>query len=132
MLHAPGNSSKSYSNVVVRTPAPNIARRSAPASLPKGDQASRGSEDRLAVLQVWRFIAASAVVLLHAHQRAVRAFPEQTSSIFGFGDLATFGNFGVDLFFVISGFIMTWTNWERFGTSPAEFWKRRIARIVPV
>lgn len=40
-----------------------------------------------------------------------------------------FGGAGVDLFFVISGYIMTRT---RAGTSPAAFMRRRLERIVPL
>lgn len=41
---------------------------------------------------------------------------------------------GVDLFFVISGYIMYWTNWREFGVSwaPREFLLRRVIRIVPL
>ena len=41
---------------------------------------------------------------------------------------------GVDIFFVISGFVMIWTFGNRFGAegAPADFAKRRLARIVPL
>ena len=41
---------------------------------------------------------------------------------------ATFGHFGVDIFFVISGFIMTMI----CAQSPRNFFARRLARIVPL
>jgi exopolysaccharide production protein ExoZ len=43
----------------------------------------------------------------------------------------SFGEFGVDLFFVISGFIM-WTTTVRGRRGPASFWAARIVRIVPL
>ena len=42
-----------------------------------------------------------------------------------------FGTSGVDLFFVISGFIMVVTT-SATGIGPAEFWRRRIVRVVPL
>jgi peptidoglycan/LPS O-acetylase OafA/YrhL len=41
---------------------------------------------------------------------------------------ATFGHFGVDIFFIISGFIMTMICTK----SPRNFFRRRLARIVPL
>lgn len=68
----------------------------------------------LANIQVLRGIAAMAVVALHV------SYP-----IF-FGLRA--GDFGVDLFFVISGFVMT----HIVSTDPTHFLRRRIVRIVPL
>lgn len=44
------------------------------------------------------------------------------------------GAAGVDLFFVISGFVMVYTARDRFGVpgSAADFMRRRLARIVPL
>ena len=44
---------------------------------------------------------------------------------------AHFGTVGVDLFFVISGYIM-WTTTEHSARSPLAFWLARIVRIVPL
>lgn len=41
------------------------------------------------------------------------------------------GRFGVEIFFVISGFIM-WHTTATSDISPAEFWRRRVIRIVPL
>ena len=45
--------------------------------------------------------------------------------------LPLFGGAGVDLFFVISGFVMVHTTQKR-PPSPSEFIRNRIARVVPV
>ncbi|WP_426043374.1 acyltransferase family protein [Caulobacter sp. DWR3-1-2] len=70
-----------------------------------------------------RGVAALAVVVYHAF-------------IFVHGDVTTdqwpiLGMGGVDLFFVISGFVM-WVASRAPGQTPIAFWKRRIARIVPL
>lgn len=72
----------------------------------------------LVSVQYARAVAALLVVL--AHLSGFSAF-QQVST-------AHFGGFGVDIFFVISGFIM----WETSKVQrPADFMRRRIARIVP-
>jgi exopolysaccharide production protein ExoZ len=68
-------------------------------------------------IQYLRGFAALAVVLYHASQRAGPTFGA--------------GAAGVDVFFVISGFIM-WTISARRATGPGDFLLRRAGRIVPL
>ena len=91
---------------------------------------------RLDIVQVLRFVAASLVVVAHAESRLARVFAEQASStvIFAIGHLRTWGHFGVDLFFAISGFIMFWVTRGRFqqAGASAEFLRKRVVRVVPI
>jgi exopolysaccharide production protein ExoZ len=68
-------------------------------------------------IQYLRGLAALGVVLFHASQRAGGAFGA--------------GAAGVDVFFVISGFIM-WTVSARRATGPGDFLLRRAGRIAPL
>jgi len=64
--------------------------------------------------------ALAAILVVFAHLAGFEAFRALTST--------EFGGMGVDIFFVISGFIM----WETSKAQrPAEFFRRRILRIVP-
>ncbi|MCA8901831.1 MAG: acyltransferase [Hyphomonas sp.] len=74
-------------------------------------------------IQKLRAIAAFAVVFFHVFE-----FLHANSSL-GVPRL-TLGMYGVDLFFVISGFIMVQATRE--GETPAGFMAKRIARIVPL
>ena len=67
-------------------------------------------------IQYLRAVAASLVVLHHA-----------LASLF----VTTIGLFGVDLFFVISGYVM-WMTTAGSRRSPLSFWTARIVRIVPL
>jgi len=78
-------------------------------------------------IQFLRFIAAMLVVVHHmaAH---VRASGHEPGLLFSLGQSAGFA--GVDIFFVISGYIMMWTTAEAAGGAAAlSFIKRRVARI---
>jgi exopolysaccharide production protein ExoZ len=78
---------------------------------------------KLHSIQYLRAIAASGVVLYHGadsllgHDAAVIPFD--------------YGQYGVDIFFVVSGFIMFYTTWES-AIAPADFFVRRLVRIVPL
>lgn len=79
---------------------------------------ARPGKDRLAGIQALRAIAAIAVVIRHA-----------LTETGDFGWVAQMGGAGVDVFFVISGFVMAYTS---DGTSARAFLARRIVRIVPI
>jgi exopolysaccharide production protein ExoZ len=75
-----------------------------------------------------RAAAALAVMIAHAHQSAIEI---------GIGDYVPdfpIGAAGVDLFFVISGFVMVVASADLFGQrgAPPYFLLRRLARIVPL
>jgi peptidoglycan/LPS O-acetylase OafA/YrhL len=77
----------------------------------------------LANVQALRALAAFMVVLVHLQALAVLAGAP--------AGLFEFGNGGVDLFFVISGFIMVFTTGRR-PMGPAGFFGARLRRIAPL
>lgn len=78
-------------------------------------------------VQFLRFIAAFLVVLYHAAQH-VRMSGAELGPVFAMAETTGFA--GVDVFFVISGFIMVFTTRSQAGpASSLEFLKRRLARI---
>jgi peptidoglycan/LPS O-acetylase OafA/YrhL len=87
---------------------------------------------RLDSIQLLRAIAAVAVVAHHALERYVSyAAGGGSAAPLSFSPV---GQAGVDLFFVITGFLMVWTS--RFfsdgAIAPADFLRRRAVRLVPV
>ena len=92
--------------------------------------------NRLESVQILRAVAAMGVVFTHAITRVSTTFPgAEGHSLFTSrrGQL-TVGDAGVDLFFVISGFIMLQVHWRDLGVrgTPLRFMSRRILRIVPI
>jgi len=90
---------------------------------------------QIRVLQALRGIAACAVVYGHAYSRALIAWPDvaRRAYVFHFRDLMFVGAAGVDLFFVLSGFLMVYLHRDQFGQGMSwAFFKRRLARIVPL
>jgi exopolysaccharide production protein ExoZ len=83
------------------------------------DRASRHASGSIDNIQVLRAVAALLVVFVHLDQflRALGVPP--------------FGHGGVDLFFVISGFIMVYTTRSR-PIGPVAFMVNRITRIAPI
>ena len=76
-------------------------------------------------IQYLRGLAAMMVVYHHAISKIRIMNPESFIPYSGFGGA------GVDIFFVISGFIM-WVTTASKTSSPAYFWYRRIIRVVPL
>lgn len=90
-------------------------------------------EERLASLQVMRAFAALAVVLHHTLADAASlaaAAGRQAPMAYLVDRLSA----GVDLFFVISGFVMVYSSRDLFEArgAAATFLKRRLTRIVPL
>lgn len=84
-----------------------------------------GQTKRLDFLQALRGLAALAVVLWHGSRFISPYYEGLGWQLFGAG-----GSMGVDLFFVISGFIMTYTTRER--NNAYEFAVKRFSRIWPI
>jgi exopolysaccharide production protein ExoZ len=82
----------------------------------------------LIYIQILRLLAAVTVVAFHAWGVAPDGFkvPEGAVSF-----VLSYGGHGVDLFFVISGFIIFYAT-HRATLTPAEFLRRRVERIVPL
>jgi peptidoglycan/LPS O-acetylase OafA/YrhL len=74
-------------------------------------------------VQYLRAVAAMSVVLYHVNLQITRMGHD--------GPWPEFLSAGVDLFFVISGYIM-WSTTAGKNVQPVVFWKRRILRIVPI
>jgi peptidoglycan/LPS O-acetylase OafA/YrhL len=93
---------------------------------------AKGANDRstnLVGIQILRAIAAILVVMHHALEESLGAVAEPKAPDW----LVTFGAAGVDIFFVISGFIMFYVSFpaDRPAVSPTSFLRKRIARIYP-
>ena len=94
-------------------------------------QSVNGERSKLEIIQLLRALAVLCVVISHiAHELAAMLF----GKVANFNAKLFPGDFGVDLFFVISGFIMVYTCWNSFQRENAtlDFMKRRIIRIVPL
>jgi exopolysaccharide production protein ExoZ len=95
---------------------------------------SRG--ERLESIQLLRAVAAIGVVFTHAITRIGVTFPGVKGDFLFAGPRGqlTVGDAGVDLFFVISGFIILHVHGHDFGLprAPLRFMERRVVRIVPI
>lgn len=84
-----------------------------------------GTSNFLVSIQYLRGLAAMMVVYHHSFRKVLELNPESVIPYSGFG------NAGVDIFFVISGFIM-WVTTASKTQAPAYFWFRRFIRVVPL
>jgi len=90
-------------------------------------QAKQGvdlSRSRIPELDLLRFTAAAAVVAFHFYV----LLPGDTDVQRAISAVARFGFMGVPLFFMISGFVIFWTAFNR---SPGEFVLARLCRLYP-
>lgn len=91
----------------------------------------RSRPSQLGAVQILRGVAAILVVFSHV----LRIVHEQwASTTVMYGPALVFGDFGVDAFFVISGFIMYYTAGQQFGSAGRayNFWIKRLIRIAPM
>ncbi|WP_433467803.1 acyltransferase family protein [Spirillospora sp. CA-128828] len=86
--------------------------------------------ERLRELDLLRFAAATAVVLYHfTGFGGAGPWPAPSRDVFPeIAPVTRFGYLGVDLFFVISGFVILMSAW---GRSPGEFGVSRLVRLMP-
>lgn len=81
-------------------------------------------------LDALRFLAALAIVVLHFRSNLLAAFPDSQEALRRLDGLAV----GVDLFFVISGFVITWVYRDTIGSGEqyGRFLRKRVARLAPL
>lgn len=94
---------------------------------PRADAAQRAA-DRFVVLDVVRFVAAMSVLVYHYKSKYLEAFtgdPVVAKAVYA---VTKFGYLGVDLFFIISGFVIFAS---ALGRTPGQFAVSRITRIYP-
>jgi peptidoglycan/LPS O-acetylase OafA/YrhL len=86
------------------------------------------TRQRIISIQACRGIAAMLVVLVHLSNVERKDFPSHLTNIF------QFGNLGVDLFFVISGVVISTVTVGKFSNSRSAgtFLKHRLFRIFPI
>ena len=87
-------------------------------------------ENRIEILDSYRFIAILSVMLYHYYSRWTP--PINNVSLYPYGskyDHFSYGNLGVQFFFIISGFVIAFTLTRT--DSFIDFWKKRIIRLLP-
>ncbi len=87
------------------------------------------AQKNLQFIQLLRGIACILVALMH-----VTVTFSQTYHLPFLGNIFKFGGAGVDIFFVLSGFIITYSNKQYItkATSIGKFFKKRMIRIFPI
>jgi exopolysaccharide production protein ExoZ len=88
-------------------------------------------KQKLHSIQSLRGAASLLVILFHLSLAEKKLWPESNVHFFSFFEKVGF--IGIDLFFVISGFIMVWISYEHLGNYKkiGEFLKKRFLRIYP-
>ncbi|MFI0422711.1 acyltransferase family protein [Spongiactinospora sp. 9N601] len=111
----------------VRVPAQRTGgRKGASAGPAAGRERVTG---RIAELDLLRFLAALAVVAFHYLVAFASIWGERPSSLFpGTASVAGLGILGVELFFIISGFVILMTVW---GRGIGGFARSRLVRLFP-
>jgi exopolysaccharide production protein ExoZ len=89
-----------------------------------------GNSQSTSLLSIQALRAVAALLVLAGHISTILIAEHKAASF----PLFALGPFGVDLFFVISGFVMVYSSERLFGQpgAPFKFFARRLARIVPL
>lgn len=95
----------------------------------RGGPAAETEAQKLAGLEACRGLAAIAVLLYHSARHIDRAYGVDTLR-----GIFQFGHAGVDLFFVISGFVISYVHQDDLGQPArlAHYAGRRLTRILPI
>lgn len=92
--------------------------------------------EKILSIQALRGISATAVVIFHAQGGMLdfKEFGAQNALLNSHPALILFGTVGVDIFFVISGVVITLVTWDYFETlrDIPVFLKKRVIRIFPI
>ncbi|MFI0450833.1 acyltransferase family protein [Actinomadura sp. 6N118] len=113
------------------TPAPHHAHPSqspATATTPVTATPATAAHGRLHELDLLRFVAAAAVMLHHYVGEIVGWGPQGYDQMSGVSQATQYGNLGVDLFFLISGFVILMSAW---GRGVDRFAVSRVVRLFP-
>jgi exopolysaccharide production protein ExoZ len=97
-------------------------------------QIEQKTSESFVSIQCLRGVAAFLVVVTHALGGGHLKFPDSESALISFYYLKDFCASGVDIFFVISGFVMVYANRNSFGerSEITNFIARRAIRILPL
>ena len=86
------------------------------------------TSERVPEVDLLRFVAAAAVVAYHYTFRPLVAGVGDSTLFAPLSEVTQFGYLGVDLFFLISGFVILWT---AHGQRPRQFVASRLLRLFP-
>lgn len=96
----------------------------APAGVNQGECSSRPERPQhLPRLSALRIFAAVAVVLCHVGYYFTSVRAVRKAEVYGYG--------GVEFFFLLSGFVLTWV-WLHRRPGVRQFWWRRVAKLYPI
>lgn len=96
--------------------------------MPAASTSTQPRHHRVPALDLLRLLAALGVVLFHYAYRGAAAEGFTTVSLPNLAFVAKYGWFGVQLFFVISGFVIAWS---AIGRTSIEFAIARAGRLWP-
>ncbi|MGJ5756539.1 peptidoglycan/LPS O-acetylase OafA/YrhL [Streptomyces puniciscabiei] len=109
----------------------------APVAAPAADPAPSGPppapagrRPRLDSLTGLRFFAALSVFVCHSSYLALPTFANHHTNVVFHQVANQFGGLGVAFFFVLSGFVLTWSS--RTGDRLTHFYRRRFVKILPL